>query len=152
MLPCVKAPSRWARAINRLLLELNATIGDVAEKGEVSRQNLGDILNGKVVPGADMLEAIAKGFGVDMVQLLCTEEQARILREHHADAARLREEVASLGKRVEEQVADLRKLVEERMAAPSASGTVKEPNQEKSASAKLSRAGAKDTRKRPRAR
>ena len=128
MLACVKLPSRWAAAINRLLHELDMDIGKVAKDGGLSRQHLSDVLNGTTVPTADMLEKIAKGFKVDMVQLLCTEEQARILREHGSDLMRLEteqhaqvraaEEQAAIIVALQQKLAKLEKTVEAQAAPP----------------------------------
>jgi transcriptional regulator with XRE-family HTH domain len=133
-------------AIKRLMTERKVTHGDLASGAQMKSQSLTKILKGDVSPGADTLKRLADALKVDIVEMFCTEEQARILREHAADAAALRREVADLRKGVDEQIADLKKLVEERIVAPPSAGIVKEADQEKGASTKLPRAGAKDTR------
>jgi transcriptional regulator with XRE-family HTH domain len=135
------------------MLERNVDQTDLSKDATISRPALNAILSGKSVPGVDTLEQVAKALGVDIVETLCTEEQARILRKHPADVARLQaeqartlQEVADLRKRVEEQGADLRKLVEQTQHK---SDAVKPPHKKPTS---RRRDKASDSSKRPRAR
>lgn len=82
------------------LAELEARLKDVTR---ISHATLSNCISGATAaPKADTFQWIATGLRVDLVELFCTEEQARILKEHLATVGSLRQEVTELRMLVEE--------------------------------------------------
>lgn len=94
---------RWAYAIKRLLLEKVQGQTELAEGAGLSPAALSAILNGHAKPRADTFEKIATALGVDIVELFCTEHQARLLR---GDLAVLSQQLADLRRLIESKASD----------------------------------------------